>query len=108
MRLLFGQASLFWIICQSLHAGNGSAWITRRDPMILVLVPPGCSKITQDDFDKTSAGMSCDEVTRLIGLPDKCDEVMGLRNCLWGDEKRSINVSLVAGQVLLFSSNNLR
>jgi hypothetical protein len=33
---------------------------------------------------------------------------MGVRNCLWGDEKRSIKVSFVGGQVLLFSSSNLK
>jgi hypothetical protein len=33
---------------------------------------------------------------------------MGVRNCKWGDETRSVNVSFVAGKVLLFSSSNLR
>jgi hypothetical protein len=52
--------------------------------------------------------MRYDEVTRLLGAPDQCDDVMGVRNCKWGDETRSVNVSFVAGKVLLFSSSNLR
>jgi hypothetical protein len=52
--------------------------------------------------------MSYDEVTQLIGSPATCDDVMGVRNCLWGDEKRSINISFVGSKVLLFSSSNLQ
>jgi hypothetical protein len=76
--------------------------------MSLMLVLFGCSKLTLENYDKISVGMPYDEVTRLIGPPDKCDDLMGVRNCLWGDETRSVNVSFVAGQVLLFSSSNLR
>jgi hypothetical protein len=74
----------------------------------LMLVLFGCSKITLENYDKISVGMPYDEVTHLIGPPEKCDDVMGVRNCLWGDESHSINVSFVAGQVLLFSSSNLQ
>jgi hypothetical protein len=41
-------------------------------------------------------------VTTLIGKPDACDDVMGVRNCVWGDEKRSVQVGFVADKVLLF------
>lgn len=73
--------------------------------MILLLL--GCSRITLENYNKIGVGMSYDEVTALIGSPDRCDDVMGVRNCLWGDEKRAINVSFVGGKVLLFSSSNL-
>jgi len=75
--------------------------------MGLLLVMLGCSKITLENYNKISVGMSYDEVTQLIGPPDECDDVMGARNCRWGDEKRSINVSLVGSKVLLFASSNL-
>ncbi|MEW5966632.1 MAG: hypothetical protein AB1720_06490 [Pseudomonadota bacterium] len=51
--------------------------------------------------------MACDEVVRLIGAPEQCDDVMGVRNCRWGDGTRSANVSFVGGKVLLFASSNL-
>jgi hypothetical protein len=76
--------------------------------MSLLLVMLGCSKLTLENYSKITVGMGYDEVIQLIGSPDKCDDVMGVRNCLWGDEKRSINVNFVAGKVLLFSSSNLQ
>ena len=76
--------------------------------MGLLLVMLGCSKVTLENYNKISVGMSYDEVTQLIGSPDTCDDVMGVRNCLWGDEKRSINISFVGSKVLLFSSSNLQ
>jgi len=74
----------------------------------LLLVMLGCSKVTLENYNKISVGMSYEEVTQLIGPPDQCDDVMGVRNCLWGDEKRSINISFIGSKVLLFSSSNLK
>lgn len=68
----------------------------------------GCSKLTLENYDKIGVGMGYDEVTQLIGAPDRCDDVMGVRNCQWGDDRRSVQVSFVAGKVLLFSSSNLQ
>ncbi len=76
--------------------------------MSLILMLLGCSRLTLENYDKITVGMPYDEVTRLIGPPDKCDDVMGVRNCLWGDAERSIQVSFVGGQALLFSSSNLQ
>lgn len=74
----------------------------------LMLALSGCSKLTLENYDKIAVGMPYDEVTHLIGPPDQCDDVMGVRSCRWGDDKRSIHVNFVAGQVLLFSSSNLK
>jgi hypothetical protein len=76
--------------------------------MGLLLVMLGCSKLTLENYDRITAGMSYEEVTQLLGKPAACDDVMGVRNCRWGDDKRSVNVSFVAGKVLLFSSSNLQ
>lgn len=76
--------------------------------MGLLLAMLGCSRVTLENYGKITVGMSYDEVTQLIGPPDECDDVMGVRNCLWGDEDGSIKVSFVGGQVLLFSSRNLK
>jgi hypothetical protein len=74
--------------------------------MLLVLL--GCSKLTLENYNKIEPGMSFDEVTQLIGQPEQCDDVMGLRNCSWGDEKRSVSVTFAADKVLLFTSSNLK
>jgi hypothetical protein len=64
--------------------------------------------ITLENYNSITVGMSYDEVIQLIGPPEKCDDVMGVRNCLWGNENGAINVSFVADKVLLFSSSNLK
>ncbi|MHB1145387.1 MAG: hypothetical protein ACYCZS_10855 [Thiobacillus sp.] len=76
--------------------------------MGLLLAMLGCSKVTLENYSKITTGMTYDETTRLIGSPDECDDVMGVRNCRWGDEKGAINVSFIGGKVLLFSSSNLK
>ena len=74
----------------------------------LLLMLLGCSRLTLENYSKITVGMSYDEVVRLIGAPDQCDDVMGVRSCRWGDDKRSVHVNFVGGKVLLFSSSNLQ
>jgi hypothetical protein len=76
--------------------------------MGLLLALLGCSKLTVENYDKITVGMKYEAVVKLIGEPDQCDDVMGVRSCRWGDENRSINVNFVGGKVLLFSSSNLK
>lgn len=73
----------------------------------LLLIMLGCSKLTLENYNKIAVGMGYDEVTTLLGAPEKCDDVMGVRNCQWGNEKRSVNVSFVGGKVLLYASSSL-
>lgn len=82
--------------------------ITALLSMSLMLTLLGCSKVTLENYNKISVGMSYDEVTDLIGSPTECDDLMGVRSCLWGDDKHSINVNFVKGKVLLFASSNLQ
>lgn len=74
----------------------------------LLLALLGCSKLTLENYGKITVGMDYDQVAQLIGEPERCDDVMGVRNCQWGDDARSVQVSFVGGKVLLFSSRNLR
>jgi len=73
----------------------------------LLLMLAGCSKLTLEHYNKIAVGMPYDDVTALIGAPASCDDVLGLRHCSWGDEKRSVNVTFAGGKVMLFSSSNL-
>ena len=75
--------------------------------MGLMLALLGCGKLTLDNYNKITMGMTYDEVVQLIGKPDNCDDLMGVRSCLWGDDERSVTVNFVSGKVLLFSSSNL-
>lgn len=76
--------------------------------MGVLLAMLGCSKLTLENYNKITTGMTYDEVTALIGSPEQCDDVLGVRNCTWGDEKRSVSVSFVGGKVVLFTSSNLK
>lgn len=84
--------------------------MTRRTVLAigLALVLLGCSKLTLKNYNQLEAGMAYDDVTVLLGKPAQCDDVLGVRNCTWGDETRSVSVSFVGGKVLLFSATNLK
>ncbi len=76
--------------------------------LLLVLFLWGCnSKLTQENYNQISMGMSYDQVVGLIGKPDKCDDVMGIRSCHWGDGKTVVSISFAGDKVLLFSAENL-
>lgn len=73
----------------------------------LVLVACG-SKISLDNYNKLKAGQTYEEVKQILGEPARCDEVIGIRTCQWGEEQRGISVNFVAGQVILLSARNLK
>ena len=75
---------------------------------ILLLTLLGCSKLSMENYSRITLGMPYDKVVQLIGKPGKCDDVMGLRSCTWGDDSRSVQVSFAGNEVLLFSSRNLK
>jgi hypothetical protein len=76
--------------------------------MMILLLIAGCSKLTMDNYNKLKAGMTYNEVVNIIGSPDKCSDVLGMRNCVWGDEKKSATVTFAGDRVLFFSANNIR
>jgi hypothetical protein len=76
--------------------------------IFLLLALAGCSKLTLENYNKIEVGMHYDEVTRLIGAPKACDDVMGLRSCAWGDEQRSATVTFAGDKVLVHASRNLK
>jgi hypothetical protein len=73
----------------------------------LMLALLGCSKLTMENYTKIKVGMQYEQVTQLIGKPDKCVDVMSIRKCSWSSGKRSIIVSFAGNEVLLFSASNL-
>ncbi|BBP01404.1 hypothetical protein [Sulfuriferula nivalis] len=83
---------------------NKIKWIA----LLPVLLLWGCnSQLTLENYNKISVGMSFDEVTKLIGKPEKCDDLMGIRTCHWGDDKGGINVNFAGDKAMIFSAENL-
>jgi len=83
-------------------------WFVTAFLVLILFIAAGCSRFTMDNYNKIKGGMTYNEVVSILGSPDKCNDVIGIRSCVWGDEKKSINVSFVGDKVLLFSANNIR
>jgi hypothetical protein len=52
-------------------------------------------------------GMDYAEVVQLLGEPEKCDSVVGVKSCTWGKVPKTIKIQLVADKVVLFQSEGL-
>ena len=57
---------------------------------------------------KLNNGMPFNEVTALLGSPTRCDDVMGVKSCRWGDDKRNVTINFVGDQVILHAAENIR
>ena len=66
-----------------------------------------CTKISVENYDKLKAGMPYTEVKQLLGTPTQCSEVLSVKHCVWGDDKRHIDVSFVTDQAVVFTAENL-
>lgn len=75
---------------------------------IFVLLLAACSKLTLENYDRLKGGMSYQEVKDILGAPSQCSEVLGVKSCTWGDDKRYIKVNFLGNQVLLFSAEGVR
>jgi len=66
------------------------------------------SQLSLENYNKLKVGQSYDEVKKVIGDPARCDEMIGIRSCVWGDEQQGVKIGFVAGQVMLLSATNLK
>jgi hypothetical protein len=66
------------------------------------------SQLNMENYNKLKVGQPYDEVKKILGDPVRCDEALGIRTCLWGEEQRNISVNFVAGQVMLLSAKNIK
>ncbi|MDD3342736.1 MAG: DUF3862 domain-containing protein [Sulfurospirillaceae bacterium] len=67
----------------------------------------GCSKISKESYDKLKVGMSYPQVMDILGKADRCDAMVGVSTCTWGDTKRYINVKFMADKVIFMNSENI-
>lgn len=81
-----------------------------RLPLLILsaLILAACSKVTMDNYNRLKVGQGYDEIVAVLGQPARCDEVLGVRHCLWGDEQRNVKIGFVAGKALTMSANNLK
>jgi len=75
---------------------------------VVLTIGAGCSKLTLENYDQIKVGMSYAEVKQILGDPVKCDEVLGIRSCIWADDARQVNVNLAADRVVVYSAKGLK
>jgi hypothetical protein len=74
---------------------------------LAALALAGCSKVTQENYDKLKMGMDYAEVVQLLGEPDQCEAMIAAKSCVWGKAPRTITIQLVADKVVLFQGQGL-
>ena len=68
-----------------------------------------CSKLSIENYDRLETGMKYEEVLTIIGKPDECNEKLGTRSCIWGDDKGSnIKANFINERAILFSHDELQ
>lgn len=76
--------------------------------LIFCMTLIACSKLNNENYSKIKIGMPFNEVTALLGSPTHCDDVMGVKSCRWGDDKRNVTINFVGDQVILHAAENIR
>jgi len=66
------------------------------------------NRLTSENYDKLEMGMHYNDVVDVLGAPSECNDVLSIKQCSWGDERRSISVSFVSNQVVFFAGENIR
>ncbi|KTD88819.1 MULTISPECIES: hypothetical protein [unclassified Pseudoalteromonas] len=66
-----------------------------------------CSKVTVENYEKIKIGMDKAEVEAVLGSADNCVEKTLHTNCVWGDESKNIEITLVSDKVTLYSKHGL-
>jgi len=66
------------------------------------------NSVSLENYQRLKVGQTFDEVKQIIGEPSRCDETLGVRNCVWGNTDRSIRVNFALDKVLLLSADNLK
>ncbi len=76
--------------------------------MFGILLAACGSQLSMDNYNKLKVGQSYEEVKTIIGEPARCDETIGIRTCVWGDEQKGISIGFAVGQAILLSAKNLK
>lgn len=74
----------------------------------LLMLLAACSRLTMENYSKIQSGMSYAEVQAILGRASTCDEIIGVKTCRWGNDKRQVTVSFVSDQVMFSSAENVR
>lgn len=78
--------------------------------MTTVLVLTGCGdrRLTMDNYERLSTGMTRAEVEAILGDPSECSGVVLFDNCRWGSNERFIQAQFVDGEVMAYQYRGLK
>jgi hypothetical protein len=74
---------------------------------LVSLLLTACNSLSVDNYDRLKVGMTYEQVSDVIGKTKSCNEQLGTRTCVWGDEARQIKVVFIANRATLFSHKGL-
>lgn len=66
-----------------------------------------CSKVSLENYEKIEVGMDRAEVEAILGSADNCVEKTLHTNCVWGDESKNIEITLVSDKVTIYSKHGI-
>ncbi|HAG41719.1 MULTISPECIES: DUF3862 domain-containing protein [unclassified Pseudoalteromonas] len=66
-----------------------------------------CSKVSLENYEKIEVGMDKAEVEAILGTADNCVEKTLHTNCVWGDESKNIEITLVSDKVTIYSKHGI-
>ncbi|WP_377109578.1 DUF3862 domain-containing protein [Pseudoalteromonas sp. R86517] len=66
-----------------------------------------CSKVSLENYEKIEVGMDKAEVEAILGSADNCVEKTLHTNCVWGDESKNIEITLVSDKVTIYSKHGI-
>jgi hypothetical protein len=75
-------------------------------PLLLALA--ACSRLTAENYERIEVAMAYEEVKQIIGEPTQCDDVLGVKQCTWGDENQHIKISFIGGKATFMTAKNIR
>ena len=76
--------------------------------LVAVFLLAACSKLTMENYGRLKIGQSYDEIVAVLGQPTRCDELLGVRQCQWGDDTRNIKIGSAANTALTLAATNLK
>jgi hypothetical protein len=88
----------------NLRALPGAAFFFIATALLTACTNP----INLENYNKLQLGQTVDEVHKVVGAPARCDELLGVRSCVWGDEQHGFSVNFFAGKVVLLSAKGLK
>ncbi|HLO25400.1 MAG TPA: DUF3862 domain-containing protein [Geobacteraceae bacterium] len=68
----------------------------------------GCSKLTQENYDKLKVGMEYREVVSILGKPDSCSDTLVAKNCVWGSDRKNITVNFLGDKIIIYTSRSIK